>query len=145
MNCCIKKIIAVFSCMFIVGCGASQYIKTSYTDDSCLVYIFRDSFTLLYSFDVEIDKKTYAKLSDETYTSIYLPTGEHTIKANWFPGSGGVDLDVPITCKPKETLYVAFSGHVEGMVGGMKRKIYSFGLTEDDAKNRMENYKKTGE
>jgi len=133
-------------CLIITGCGAAQYIKTSYTDDSCLVHVFRDDFTLIYSFDVVIDKKTYAKLNDQSYTDIYLPAGEYVITANWFPGSGGVDLDVPITCSPKETLNIAFTGHIEGAPGGgMRRKIMAGKLTDDAAKRRMETYKKVGE
>ena len=141
----IIKITVVAMCILIVGCGASQYIKTSNTEDSCQVYVFRDSFALLYSFDLEVDKKAYAKMSDESYIRLYLPSGNRTISANWFTGSGGVDLDVPITCNPKETLYIAFSGKAEGAVGGFTRKIYSFGLSEEDANKRMQSYKKIGQ
>jgi peptidoglycan hydrolase-like protein with peptidoglycan-binding domain len=140
----IKQVLIILLSFIVVGCGSAQYIKTSYTDDSCLLYVFRDSFTLMYSFDIEIDNKTYAKLSDETYTSIYLPTGARTVKANWFPGSGGVDLDVEVTCDPKETKYIAFTGEVDGIVGGITRKIYSIGLTKKTAEKRMKNYKKIG-
>jgi hypothetical protein len=130
--------------LIVIGCGASQYIKTINTEDSCQVYVFRDSFVLLYSFDVEIDEKAYAKLSDETYTNLYLPSGKHIVSAYWFPSSGGVDLDVPITCNPKETLYLAFTGEVEGMGGGFRRKIYALSLTKEAANKRMGKYKKVG-
>ncbi|WP_455375237.1 hypothetical protein [Kaarinaea lacus] len=145
MNNIIKKGIILILGSIMMGCGSTQYIKTSASDDNCLVNVFRDTFTLLYSFDVDVDKISYARLSDETYTGIYLPSGDHVVTASWTPGSGGVNLDVPVSCKPKQIINIAFSGHVEGAVGGMNRKIYANGLSEDAAQRRMETYKRVGE
>jgi len=136
----IKYLSVILSLSLLSGCGTARYIVPEVKGDSCKVYVFRDSFHLVWSLTVDVKTDTYAKLNDKTYTHFKLPVGEHIVEANWAPGSGGVDLDVPLTCKVNETAYIVFFGTYDGYY----RTIKGGYLSKEQAEEKMRTHKLAG-
>ncbi|WP_455220731.1 hypothetical protein [Kaarinaea lacus] len=126
--------------IFSTGCGSTRYVVPEVAGDSCEVYVFRDSFLLLWSMYIDVAGQTYAKLSDETYTKFKLPVGRRVVHANWAPGTGGIDLDVPFNCEANKTHYLVFFGYVTGN----KRIIKGGQISQSKAEYRITSYQLAG-
>ena len=138
-----KNRVSIISIMLVLlsGCvGSSKYAVQSLPGDSCSVYVFRDEFSLVWSMDIEADDQAYAQLSDNTYTNFKLGVGQRIVSAVWSPFSGGVDLDVPLDCKDKETYYINFYGYADGYSRTIKARY----LSKEEAEIRKNTHQLAG-
>jgi hypothetical protein len=137
-----RSFIVLIVSIVLSGCGTSRYVlnQANVNEPTCKVFVFRDKFTLLWSFNIDVNGVNYAKLKDETYISFNLPKGEHVIEANWAILSGGIDLKTSVTCEPESSIYLAFKG--QGNFDGryLRRKIEAVLISEEAAQNRIKNY-----
>ena len=135
----ITHFIAIALVLTLAGCGSAQYKQSTIEVDEpyCVVYVFRDEFTLVWSMNIKVGGTTYAKLSDNFYASFPLKTGERIVEARWNFLAGGIDLDVPIECRENEEIYVAFWGYVEGNT----RHIKGARITRAAAEQRFATHK----
>lgn len=138
----LKYIIFAIVAFTICGCGTSAYVIQDSKPDvaACKINVFRDQFTLIWSMNIQANGRTFAKLSDGSYTSFYLEAGEQKVKAAWNFLAGGVNLEVPFQCANGETVNIAFWGYVDGN----QRTINGGILTQEAAEKRLETYKKAG-
>ena len=108
-----KYLFIILSTALLSSCGITKYATPVFQGERCNVYVFRDSFALVWSVSIVSEKVTYAKLDDESFTTFELPVGERVIEAKWPFLSGGVDLKVPLTCESNSNYYIAFHGDAD--------------------------------
>lgn len=132
----IKLLGLVLTVTLISSCGTTKYATPIFAGERCTVYVFRESFALVWSMGIVSDKVTYAELDDESFTTFEIPVGERIVEAQWPFLSGGVDLEIPFTCESKKNYYIAFRGD-----GGYNSRIIKGGqIDKADADEKIRNY-----
>ncbi len=138
----IKRVSLAVFMTFLSSCTTVSYIAAvPPSQNSCLVYVFRDDFVLAYSNYIKVDGVTYAQLLDQSYTKFNLSTGEKEINVRWFPGSGGVNLDVKIPCLENNTHYVTSGGTYNYGYPVSTRRIVARQISKAEAESRMRSYR----